>query len=843
MTIKEQKSEKFGLTTKEAEERQKVYGKNKLIEERKVSLLSKIIDVLKEPMFLLLIGAAIIYFVLGEPRDGFIMLIFVVGIITIDIIQEWKTDKTLKALKDLSEPQVTVIRDKKEQLINSEDLVPGDIMIISEGDRIAADGKVIKCSDLAVNESLLTGETEAVWKNSYFKGSEDYWKRNCCYAGSIVTQGAGALLVEKIGSETEYGKIGTSIIEAPKIKTPMENETRKIVKVCTIIALVLFFLVCIVTYINMPIYQFKERIIGSILSGITLAMAMIPEEFPVILTVFLSMGAFRLAKKNSLVRKLSSIENLGAVSVLCVDKTGTITENKMDINEIWTFRNKKEILIETMGLACECNPYDPMEQGILRYCEKEGFLKKKIFNGKFIKEYPFTYESKIMGHVWKRNGEVIVASKGSPEKIISISHLRDDEKKNIEEEIYKMSTKGLRVLAVGKKVLKEEELPNSLDEINLEFVGLIGLLDPPREGIKEDIESCVKAGVKVVMITGDNGVTASSIGKIIGMKNTDKIITGKELDKMTEEELRKKVKDVSIFSRVLPKQKMRIVQAFRDNGEVVAMTGDGVNDVVALKYADIGIAMGKRGAEVCREAADLILLDDNFSTIVDTIRDGRRIYDNIKKAMGYIFTIHIPIAFAALLAPLLGLGEAMIFLLPLHVVLLEVLIDPTCSIVLERQPAEDNIMERMPRNLKENIINRKLLFKSIIQGIILFIASFGAYYVSLKINLNSVEVSRSIGLVIIMLSNLLLVQVNSSQSEFLYHSIKKLKKDPIMWLVSLGTIIGIAIILYSPLSEVLGLAALSMKQLIVIVCISFISIMWYEVVKLINKLKISVNKK
>ena len=332
-----------------------------------------------------------------------------------------------------------------------------------------------------------------------------------------------------------------------------------------------------------------------------------------------------------------------------------------------------------------------------------------------------------------------------------------------------MSTKGLRVLAVGKKVLKEEELPNSLDEINLDFVGLIGLLDPPREGIKEDIESCVKAGIKVVMITGDNGVTASSIGRIIGMKNTDKIITGKELDKMTEEELRKKVKDVSIFSRVLPKQKMRIVQAFRDNGEVVAMTGDGVNDVVALKYADIGIAMGKRGAEVCREAADLILLDDNFSTIVDTIRDGRRIYDNIKKAMGYIFTIHIPIAFAALLAPLLGLGEAMIFLLPLHVVLLEVLIDPTCSIVLERQPEEDNIMERMPRDLKENIINRKLLFKSIIQGIILFIASFGAYYVSLKINLNSVEVSRSIGLVIIMLSNLLLVQVNSSQSEFVYH--------------------------------------------------------------------------
>lgn len=843
MTIKEQKNEKFGLTTKEAEERQKIYGKNKLIEERKESFFRKIIDVLKEPMFLLLIGAAVIYFVLGEPRDGFIMLIFVVGIIAIDVIQEWKTDKTLKALKNLSQPQVTVIRDKREQVINSEDLVPGDIMIISEGDRIAADGKVIKCSDLAVNESLLTGESEVVWKTTYFRGgSKDYWKRNCCYAGSVVTQGAGAILVEKIGSETEYGKIGASIIEAPEIKTPMERETRKIVKVCTIIALVLFFLVCVITYINMPTYEFKERIISSILSGITLAMAMIPEEFPVILTVFLSMGAFRLAKKSSLVRKLPSVETLGAVSVLCVDKTGTITMNKMDINEIWTFKHKKEILIETMGLACEYEPYDPMEQGMLRYCKKEGFPEKKIFNGKLLKEYPFTSESKIMGHLWERNGEEVIASKGSPEKIISISNLDDNEKKVIEEEIYKMSSKGLRVIAIGKKVLREKEFPNSLEEIKLDFIGIVGLLDPPREGIKEDIESCVRAGVKVVMITGDNGVTASSIGRKIGMKNTDEVITGNDLDKMTDSELREKVKNVSIFSRVLPKQKMRIVQAFRDNGDIVAMTGDGVNDVVALKYADIGIAMGERGSDVCREAADLILLDDNFSTIVDTIKDGRRIYDNIKKAMGYIFTIHIPIAFASLLAPLLGIGGAMIFLLPLHVVLLEILIDPTCSVVLERQPAEDDIMERLPRNPKEGIINRKLLVKSVIQGIVLFIASFGAYYVSLKVNLNSVEVSRSIGLAIIMLSNLLLVQVNSSQNDFVYHSIKKLRKDPIMWLISLGTIIGIAIILYSPLAGILGLAALSMKQLIIVVLISFVSIMWYEVVKLINKLRFKESK-
>lgn len=836
MTIKKHEKEKLGLTTEQANEKQKIYGKNILIEKKKESFFRKILDVLKEPMFLLLIVAAIIYFILGEPRDGLIMLIFVICIIAIDVIQEWKTDKTLKALKNLSEPQITVIRDKREQIINSEDLVPGDIMIISEGTKIPADGKIIKCSDLAVNESSLTGEAEAVWKTHCFDHSEDYWKRNCCYAGTLVTQGAAAVLVETIGSKTEYGKIGANISEAPEIKTPMEKQTRKIVKVCAIIALVLFVLVCVITYFNIADHQFKERIIESILSGVTLAMAMIPEEFPVVLTVFLSMGAFRLAKKNSLVRKLSSVETLGTVSVLCVDKTGTITMNKMSIDNIWTFNGREETLVEIMGLACDENPYDPMEQGMLKYCEENNFTKEKLFNRKCLKEYSFTCESKMMGHVWEQNGEIVIASKGCTEKIIGISNLNEEDKIIIENKIYEMSSKGLRVIAIGRKIVLDENIPESLEDVELEFLGIVGLLDPPRKDINKDIENCAKAGIRVVMITGDNGITASSIGSKIGMKNTDKIITGNELSNMTDNELKESVKAVSIFSRVLPEQKMRIVKAFKENGEIVAMTGDGVNDAAALKYADIGIAMGERGSEVSKEAADLILLDDNFSTIVQTVRDGRRIYDNIRKAIGYIFTIHIPIAFAALLAPLLGIGGTMLLLLPLHVVLLEVLIDPTCSIVLERQPAEDDIMERNPRNPREGIINSKILMKSIIQGIVLFIASFGVYYIALKVNLESVEVARAMGLSIIMMSNLLLVQVNSSDKEFAYHSIKKLRKDPVMWLIALGTVAGIGILLYSPLSSFLGLAALSMKQLIIVIVVSIIAIMWYEIVKLINKI-------
>lgn len=838
MTTKKQENEKKGLTTEQALELQKNYGKNRLADEKKEGFFRKILEVLKEPMFLLLIVAAVIYFILGEPRDGAIMLIFVIAIIAIDVIQQWKTDKTLKALKELSAPHIKVIRDGVEKIINSEDLVPGDLMIIEEGIKIPADGKILKSNDLAVNESSLTGEAEAVWKINTGGSCEEYWRRDYCYGGTLVTQGSGYVLVEKIGANTEQGKIAVNIAKAPEIETPMEKQTGKLVKVCAIIAFIFFLLVCSITYLNLSDHMIKERLIESILSGVTLAMAMIPEEFPVILTVFLSMGAFRLARKNSLIRKLPSVETLGAVSVLCVDKTGTITMNKMSIAESFAINGDEKRLTEVMGLACEEEPYDPMEQGMLQYCKEKNFSKEELFNGKLITEYSFTNNSKMMGHVWDRNGEIIIAAKGSPERILNISNLTEEEKKVIEEKIYKMSSKGLRVIAIAEELIDYKgNIPNCLELCKLNFLGIVGLYDPPREGIKNDIESCIKAGIRVVMITGDNGITASAIANKVGIKNSDKIITGDQLNSMSESELKEKVKTVSIFSRVIPEHKMRIVNAFKENGEVVAMTGDGVNDAAALKYADIGIAMGKRGSEVSREAADLILLDDNFSTIINTVKDGRRIYDNIRKAVGYVFTIHIPIAFASLIGPMLGLKSSMLLLLPLHVVLLEVLIDPTCSIVLERQPAEDDIMERKPRNPRESIINSKILIKSIIQGIVLFLASFGAYYLTLRANPNEVELARSMGLAIIILSNLLLVQVNSSDKDFVYQSMKKLKKDKVMWITSMVTIIGIGVILYTPIARFLGLTALPMKNLFEVIAISFIAVMWYEVVKLFKKIK------
>lgn len=820
-----------GLTTEEVLKLREEYGKNELTSEKKENFFFKILHVVCEPMFLLLLIAATVYFVLGEPRDGIIMLVFVIGIMMIDIIEEWKTDKTLNALKDLSEPRIMVLRDGNKVEIPSSLLVPGDIMYIHEGIKIPADGYVIKCSGLRVDESSLTGESVGVWKQTSKDEEDDYWKKDYCYQGTLVIQGTGVIKVDKIGASTEYGKIGANLSKTKEKKTPLQKQTDKLVKTCAIIAFILFILVAILTYLNIPDHSFKERIIESILSGVTLAMAMIPEEFPVVLTVFLSMGAWRFAKKNSLVKKLPSVETLGAVTVLCVDKTGTITKNKMEVKEVISDDDKD--LAYTMGLCCEEETYDPMEKAMIKYAEKLGISNDELNSYEKIKDYPFSDYTKMMGCVFHINKKNVLAAKGSPESIIKICNLTKTELKKVKQDILNMQKKGLRVIAVAKKELKsDKDILDKLEDYSLDYVGIVGLIDPPKDSIIEDIKACKKAGVRVVMITGDNGITASSIAKSIGMDNVDNIITGDMINKMDDKELRKAVKDVSIFSRVIPEHKMRIVKAFQANGEVTAMTGDGVNDAPALKQSDIGVAMGKRGSEVSREAADLILRDDNFSTIVDTISDGRRIYDNIRKAVGYIFVIHIPIALSSLMAPFFKIAPDNLFLLPLHVVLLELIIDPTCSIVLERQPAESDVMDRPPRKVKENLLNKGTLIKSIIQGLIIFLASFGTYYSFLDKN---VTLARTMGLLIIMISNIFLVVVNSSEHDYAFSSIGKLIKDKVVMLIIMAFILMAGLIVYSPLNNYLKLQCLSVKHILFVIFISFVSVFWYEIVKFIKR--------
>lgn len=428
-------TQRTGLTTAEARQRQQQYGKNELTPQKKENFLKKILHVLREPMFLLLLLAAAIYFVLGEPRDGAIMLVFVVGIITIDVVQEWKTDQTLNALKDLSAPRVTVLRDGTEQEIASADLVPGDLMMICEGIKVPADSVVLRCADLCVDESSLTGEAEGVWKvpADTVQEQKDYWRRDYCYAGTLVTQGTALVEVDRIGAATEYGKIGLGVASAPREDTPLQRQTGKLVRTCAVIAGVLFVLVGAFTWRNLPDHRFADRLIESVLSGVTLAMAMIPEEFPVILTVFLSMGAWRLARKNSLVRRLPSVETLGAVSVLCVDKTGTITMNQMTVQELWTASGTERDLVETMGLGCETEAYDPMEKAMLRCCEEHGITRESLFENKFVTEYAFTNELKMMGHVWRKDGSLIIAAKGSPERILTICDLSEEQRKVAEQ--------------------------------------------------------------------------------------------------------------------------------------------------------------------------------------------------------------------------------------------------------------------------------------------------------------------------------------------------------------------------------------------------------------------------
>ncbi|MCL2545192.1 MAG: cation-translocating P-type ATPase [Clostridia bacterium] len=823
-----------GLTTEEVKALQLQYGKNELAAQKKESFAKKALKIVCEPMFLLLIAAAIIYFVLGEPFDGLVMLVFVIGIIGIEVIQEWKTDKTLSALKDLSAPRVLALRDGKEIQIASADLVPGDIMMVHEGVKIPADGYVLRCNDLCVDESSLTGEAEGVWKvpTDGTKKSSDYWRNDYCYGGTLVTQGTAAVRVDKIGGATEYGKIGATVAEAPAEKTPLQKQIGAIVALCAGIAATLFALVAAVTWFNVPALAFADRLVTSVLAGITLAMAMIPEEFPVILTVFMSMGAWRLAKKQSLVRKLPSVETLGAVSVLCVDKTGTITMNQMTVQDIWAADGDEANLNEVMGLACETDAYDPMEKAMLEHCEKRGITKTHLFAGRLLSEYSFTNELKMMGHIWRHDGEIIIAAKGSPERLLALCRLSDEERASAENRVRQMSEQGLRVIAVAMaKPRSEAGIPANLLDCSLTLCGLVGLADPPRESVKDDIATCYRAGIRVVMITGDNGVTAASIAQKIGMRNHDQIVTGDMLEKMTDEELREGVQTVSIFSRVIPEHKMRIVKAFKENGDIVAMTGDGVNDAPALRYANIGIAMGKRGSEVSREAADLILLDDNFSTIVDTVKDGRRIFDNIRKAVGYVFTIHIPIALAALLAPALGIGPGSLMFLPMLVVLLELIIDPTCSIVLERQPAESNIMERKPRDPKKKMITGGTLIKSVLQGLALFAASFGAYYYMLSINPDDASTARAMGIGVIMIANLFLVQVNSSDIDSIFTSVKRLAKDRVMWAVNMLMVLGLLLFLYTPLNGFLRLAPLTAGQFLAVWGLAAASVLWYEIVK------------
>ncbi len=793
----------IGLSDAQVAESRAKHGTNEQQQVKRPNFFLKALGLLREPMFLLLFATAFIYFLLDKADDGLTMLFFVVVIAFINLFQEWRTDKTLDALKELSSPEAKVLRGGKVIAIKTHDLVVGDYIIVEEGDILPADCQILQLSDLGVDESMLTGESDVVWKSLAESG--DYWKSNQCYSGTLVVQGSALLLVQKIGQHTEFGKIGKDIAKIQPSKTPLEKQTASLIKICAAIGVFFFLIVFLVNF------NHSSDVKTALIAGLTIAMAMIPEEFPVILTVFLALGAARLAKKNALIKKMPACETLGSISVLCVDKTGTLTQNKMTVKSIFTNIGDDEFMLAA-SRACELSPYEPMEKAILEYAGNP------CIQGSIVREYPFSTDTKVMGHVWD---DGCLYAKGSPESIVAMCSLDLVEKQKIENEIDKMAKDGLRVIAVATA----ENCPNAQkqQEITHTFIGLIGLYDPPREAVPSAVEQCCKAGIRVVMITGDHAETARAIAKRVGI-SADAVITGGELESLSDTELAKRVAKTCVFARVIPSQKMRIVKALQQNGEVVAMTGDGINDAPALKLADIGIAMGKKGTAVSKEAADLVILDDNFTTIVDTIKDGRRIYDNIKKAVAYCFVVHIPIALMAFLAPLLHLP---LMLLPIHVVFLELIIDPTCSIIFERLPAEADIMLRKPRG-KDKLVSRGMLIKSVVQGLVILAAVLGAYVLTLD---SGEESARSMAMAILVLSNLWLVYVNRSErSIFARQSL-----DKVAMAINLAVVAGLALLLYlPPLRDMAGMATLPPTQLAIAFAVAFCCTVWYDVVKAVR---------
>lgn len=809
-----------GLTNNEVVISREKNGSNIQKQRKKESLINKILSIFKEPMFLLLIIAASVYFIVGEYGDGITMLIFVLAVCTIEFIQETKTDKALEELNKLSSLNVKVIRNGKKEIINSEEIVVGDIVILEEGDRVPADGKILYTQSLGINESSLTGESEIVYKNKE-EDLKNHFKLNMCYSGTDVVNGLGIIEVTSVGKNTEFGLIGQSLNNIKKEKTPLERQINKLVFICTIVSITVFILTIIINYINHSELTLTKRLVDSLLAGITIAMATIPEEIPVILTVFLAMGSWSLTKKNTLTKNMKAIETLGTVNVLCTDKTGTITENKMIVEDIYT---NSETFIKTLYQSCPQVAYDPMEIALKKYCQE----KEKTNTGSITKEYPFKAETKMMGQIWN-NKELCV--KGAYENVLPLCNLDKENYKQVKSKINEYSKEGYRVLAIAKND-NLKNIPNSLTEAKLTFEGLVALYDPPRKGVKESLEECYSAGIRVIMITGDNGKTAASIAKKINLNNYDEVITGLELEAMSDDELFERVKTANIFARVYPNHKMRIVNALQRNNLIVAMTGDGVNDAPALKKANIGIAMGQRGTNVAKESADIILLDDNFNTIVKAIGKGRSIYKNIQSAISYVIAIHIPLALLSLFVPIFKLPT---LLLPIHVMLLELLIDPTSSIIFQRIKPTPSIMLEKPRNIDEPILNLKTTIRNILQGILIFIVTFITYLYLIKNNTN-INLSITITYTILVLSIILIAYQLKSNNSTIKSFLEGLK-DKISLMVNTTILLGLLLLIYIPfLNKTANTHPLELKHWIYIILLTLIAVLPFDIMK-INKTK------
>lgn len=821
-----------GLNSSQVLEKQKLEGYNDLPSSKPKNLFMIAFGVIKEPMFILLIVCGSLYLVLGDLSEGLMLLSFVFVIMGIELYQERKTEKALSALKDLSSPRALVLRDGLEKRVAGKDLVRGDIIILQEGDRVPADALVLHSINLMADESLLSGESVPLKKS----GNKDL-----VFSGSMVVKGYGVVLVKEIGINTELGKIGKSLDSIKEEPHGIQKDMAVLVKRLTLIGLALCLIVVVAYTIT------RASLINGFLAGITLAMAMLPEEFPVVLTIFLALGVWRMSKKKVLTRKPFAIETLGSVTVLCSDKTGTITKNKMTVSKLFngekffTLKKDKNLdedfheIVEYGILSCQTNPFDPMEKAILNIGDEYLSLTGHIHSDwTMLKEYPLSYDMLAMSRAFSSadGDEKIIATKGAPESIFDLCHLNNDRREFLFEAVHELASSGYRVLAVAKSKSLLKKLPDIQHDFEFEFVGLFGLSDPVREGIKESVEDAHRAGIRVIMITGDYPITATNVAKEIGIKNSNFCITGKELGEMSDEELSFKIKEVNVFARVKPEQKLKIINALKLNKEIVAMTGDGVNDAPALKAAHIGIAMGERGTDVARESASLVLLDDNFSSIVEAIKMGRRIFDNLQKAIAYIFAIHVPIAGLSLI-PIL-FGKLPLVLWPIHVVFLELIIDPACSIIYEAEKAENNIMRRAPKNINDSFFNNKKILLSCLQGLnILFIVSV-VYFVAMFLSYNE-NVIRAMCFSTLIVANIGVIFSNRSWTKNIFQIVATKNKSAI-WIVSGSLFFLILILNNNFFLKLFKFDHISLLNFMFCFIAGLASIIWFELYK-IKKLR------
>lgn len=832
-----------GLTKEEVGKRVLKYGYNELPSQKKRGGIEIALGIIREPMFILLVICGSLYLILGDIQEGIMLMSFVLVVMGIEYFQERKTERALDALKDLASPRALVIRDGETQRVPGRDIVPGDLVVLQEGDRVPADGKILYCVSLLSDESLLTGESVPVRKREWTESDNQNIMPGgdelpYIYSGSMIVQGNGVAEITSTGKDTEIGKIGKALESVEEEPSKLKKEMRILVKRLAIAGVILCITVIAIYTLT------RGDFLKGFLAGITLAMAMLPEEFPVVLTIFLALGGWRMSKRAVLARKSAAIEILGSATILCTDKTGTLTCNKMTVKslsngkEMFDVDRKNAIpeqfheIIEYGILSSQVKPFDPMEKAIILVATERMIDSSHIHDDWVMeKEYPLSREMMAMSRVFSSPSAKVrvIAAKGAPEAVFDLCHLDPALVKEYEKTVSKFAKRGLRVLGVAKATLDPAELPSVQHDFDFEFVGLIALSDPVRESVPEAISECRRAGIKVMMITGDYPVTAINIGKEIGLKNPENVITGQELHAMSEEELRSRIKDVSIFARVVPEQKLKIVNALRKEGEVVAMTGDGVNDAPALKAADIGIAMGEKGTDVAREASSLVLLDDNFSSVVGAVRMGRRISDNLQKALSYIFAIHVPIAGLSLIP--VFFADLPLILWPVHIVFLELIIDPACSIIFEAEREEKNIMMRPPRDSEGSFFGAGKIILSSLQGLGILIITMGVYLFGIKSGWEQ-EAVRAATFITLISSNIAVILSNRSWSENIFTIIATPNKT-VKWVVG-GAILFLLLIMNVPfLLDMFQMVRIPLTTAIICAALGFASIVWFELYKLI----------